>query len=266
MIWKRITRYVLFACIILCGPWLIAGCLDNTDHPMDREVDCSTARLSELVDEALASVDVVDMDTAYDEHLLSDPWAGERAYCESTAPDATWREGPWIKTRELCVNYTCLTWNETNFDTGFGVLKDGTMTLDTLRVESVSETSNGWELIIACGEDDGAESLYMPLRVYGDVDTGCLGGINAAVAGYIQIDSFWIFVEVVDGVVDITAVDVNDLYVHVDLFGIGILDDLISDMVSSIAGWMESDIGEFFGPIAKERVEAAYDEFVAECP
>ena len=39
-----------------------------------------------------------------------------------------------------------------------------------------------------------------------------------------------------------------------------------SDRISWLAGWVESDIEEFFGLMAKESVEAAYDEFVAECP
>lgn len=270
MILKRIARFVLVAGMILCSPWLITGCLDNTDHPMFREADCSAARLTELVDNELASMDEAEVDTAYDEHLLSDPWTGERANCVSTDPDPIWYESPWIKTRELCVNYSCgvspVTWDKTNFRTGFGVLKNGVITFDTLQVESLSETSEGWEFIIACGENDGTTSLYIPLRVYGDVDTGCLGGINLAVAGYVQLDKFSISVEVVDGVVDVTAADVNDLYVHVDLFGWGALDDLISDMVSWIIAWMENDIEEFFGTMAKESVEAAYGEFAAECP
>jgi hypothetical protein len=266
MIWKRIMRHVLVAGMIICGPWLIAGCLDNTDHPIDSEVDCSAAKLSELVDKGLASVDEVDVDKAYDTHLLSDPWTGERATCESTAPDLIWQEGPWIKTREPCVNHSCTFFDETNFGTGFGTLKDGMMTFETLRVESVSETSEGWDVIIVCGEDDGSESLFIPLRVYGDVDLKCIDEINVAMPGYVQIDYFWIFVEVVDGVVDVTAVGVNDLYIHVDPFDVEILDGLLSDYISWLASWMEGDIEEFFGPMAKERVEAAYDEFVAECP
>ena len=272
MIRKRITRYVLVACMILCGPWLVAGCFDNTEnteHPEDLEVDCSTARLSGLIDEALALASV-DADTAYDEHLLSDPWTGERADCESAAPDETWREGPWIKTRELCVDYSCPPfapiYDETNFGTGFGVLKDGTMTFDTLRVQSVSETSNGWDLIITCGENDNSESLFIPLRVYADVDYACLDEINVAMDGYVRIDSFSILIGVVDGVVDVTAVSIDDLYVYVELSGVQAVDDLSSYRVSWLADWMESDIEEFFGLMAKERVEAAYDEFVAECP
>lgn len=266
MILKRIARFVLVAGMILCSPWLITGCLDNTDHPMFRESDCSAARLSELVDNELASMDEAEVDMACDEHLLSDPWTGERANCESTTPDPIWYEDCWIMTRELCRQIDCTFWFETNFRSGFGVRKNGAITLDTLRVESLSETPSGWELMIVCGDDDGATSLYMPLRVYGDVDTGCLGGINIAVAGYVQLDKFSISVEVVDGVVDVTAADVNDLYVHVDLFDNEFLDGLLSDMVSWIASWMENDIEEFFGTMAKESVEAAYGEFAADCP
>jgi hypothetical protein len=273
MIRKRITRYVLVACVILCGPWLIAGCGDSTERPNDQEDQeeyCSVARLSGLIDEALALASV-DVDTAYDEHLLRDPWTGERANCVSTAPDLIWREEPWIQTRELCVHRDCgvppVTWNTTNFRTGFGTLKDGMMTFETLRVESVTQTSDGWAVIIGCGEDDGSDSLFIPLRAYGDRDVGCVGdGINVAVPGYVQIDYFVILVEVVDGVVDVTAADVNDLEIHVDPFGDPVLSGLTSDYVSGLAAWMEADIENFFGLMAKERVEAAYEEFVADCP
>jgi hypothetical protein len=266
MIQKRIMRYVLVASVILFGTWLVIGCADNTGSPMNQEADCDTAMLYGLIDEELASVDMEDVDTSYDEHLLSDPWTGARAECDSTAPDTTWREGPWIIKRELCRQIDCIFSDVTNFRTGYGVLKNGTMTLEPLQIQDVSETSQGWDVYVACGENDGSTSLYIPLRVYFDMDNGCLGDINEAVSGYIQVDSLSILIRIMDGVVSVGFVDINDLYVHSELFGTPTANDLLSDIISSVAGWMEGDSEEFFGLMVKERVEAAYDEFVAECP
>lgn len=278
MIRKRITKYGLAAFLILCVLWLFAGCADNTESQHhedqndqndqdDQDDDCSAARLSGLIDEALALA-TVDVDTAYDEHLLSDPWTGERADCESPAPDPIWREGPWIKTREPCVHHSCVLFDETNFSSGFGALKDGTMTLETIRLQSVSETPDGWDVIITCGwnGDDNSTSLFIPLRVYSDLDTGCLDGIKVAVPGYIEIDYFSIWIVVVDGIVSVNGVYTDDVDVYFELSGIQAIDGLHSDTLSWLASWMERDIEGFFGPMAKESVEAAYDEFVAECP
>jgi hypothetical protein len=266
MIQKRIMRYVMVAGVIFFGTWLVIGCADNTGSPMNQEVNCDTAMLYGLIDEELASVDMEDVDTSYDEHLLSDPWTGERAECESPAPDATWREGPWIIKRELCRQIDCTFWYETNFRSGYGALKDGTMTLEPLQIQDVSETSQGWDVHVACGDNDGTTSLYIPLRIYCDIDTGCIGEINEAVSGYIAADSLSILIRIMDGVVSEYFVSINDLYVHSELFGNSVANGLLSDIISSVAGWMEGDSQEFFGLMVKERVAAAYDEFVAECP
>lgn len=229
------------------------------------EVDCSIARLSELVDNKLALLDLEDVDTSYNEHLLRDSWTGERANCESPAPDSIWVEGPWIKKREPCVNYSCMLWDETNFGTGFGALKYGIMTLETMRVQNISETANGWDVIIELGLNDANTSLFIPLRVYYDLDMECLNEINVAVPGSIQADTISIWIGITDGAVTVTAVDINDLYIYTEPSGVESIDVLISDYTSWLSDWMERDTEEFFGLMAKDLVEQAYEDYVAEC-
>jgi hypothetical protein len=249
-------------CMCVCVLWTVIGCLDTVEPPGKRDTDCSVAGLTEHVDEELESVD---MDAACDVHLLSDPWTGERANCVSTEPDPAWREGPWLKTREYCITHSCVLYDEINYGTGFGVLKNGTMTLDTLHVREAVETDVGWDIIIVCGCDDEVFSLHIPLRVYSDLDLQCLNEINVAVPGYIEFDSLAITVKILGGVVQEPLVEMNDPYVYVEVSGIPEIDATLSDIVSWIASWVQNDLEELFGQAVKERVEAAYGGFAQDC-
>lgn len=255
-------RFIRNTCMCACVLWTFIGCLDTVEPPGKHDTDCSVTGLTERVDEELASLD---MDAACDVHLLSDPWTGERANCVSTEPDPSWREGPWLKTREYCVTYSCVFYDETNFSTGFGVLKNGTLTLDTLHVQEVVETDVGWDTIIVCGCNDDVSSLRIPLRVYIDVDLQCLGEINTAVPGYIEFDSLAITIRIVGGIVQEPFMEMNDLYVEVGVSGIPEIDAILSDIVSWIASWAQNDLEDLFGQTVKAQMEAAYAGFAEDC-
>lgn len=62
------------------------------------------------------------------------------------------------------------------------------------------------------------------------------------------------------------AVEVNDLYVHVELFPVSTCDDLLSDMISWIASWVQEDLADFIGQTVKAQVETAYSGFAEDCP
>ena len=243
--------------------WIVVGCSYPAHSPGQNDSDCSSTGLSGRIDDALA---LVDMDAACDGYLLNDPWTGDRANCASTAPDSVWPESCWIKTREPCHTYPCTFFDETNFGTGFGVHKTGAMTLDTVCVQEAAKTGSGWEMNIVGGHNDGATSLRIPLRVYCDLDTQCLGEINVGVSGYIEADSLAVAIRIVDGIVQEPVVEVNDLYVHVELFAVAACDDLLSDMVSWIASWVQEDLADFIGQTVKAQVETAYSGFTEDCP
>jgi len=250
------------ACVsVACVLWAMAGC---DSSPGTDAAWWSAERLVGLVEAELATAD---LDAAFDAGLLSDPWTGARAEGDHTSPDAVWYPDLWIMTRELPVTYNCgippIEWVEINYGTGYGARKTGVLTHDPLVVEAAVETADGWQLTIACGQDDDVTSLYLPMRVYGDHDNACLGEVNLGVSGYIQMDRVTFMVEIVDGVVQDPTVALNDLHVHVDLFGNGFLDGLLSDIISSIAGWTQGYMHDVIGQAVKGRVEAAYVQFAA---
>ena len=242
--------------------WIVIGCTDTVERPGKDDIDCSAAGLSALIDEGLASVT---LDADYDSGLLVDLWSGERANCESMAPDTAWRDGPWIKTREPCEDHQCVYFVETNYGSGFGVLKSGAMTLEDLHVRTSTRTDDGWNLAISCGQNDGAVSLRIPLRIYHDLDLVCIGEINVAVEGYYEFDSISISIGIVDGVVGEPVVRIDDVYVHVELSGVDAIDGLVSETVSWIASSVSDDLEDLFGAAAKARVETAYARFAQDC-
>ena len=254
----HLTRNALiFSCLL----GIIAGCSDPADSTEPK--DCSAAGLAGCIEQAL---EAVDMDSACNAYLATDPWSGARATCESTAPDSDWPESGWIKTREPCITHSCVFFDETNYGTGFGVRKSAALTMDAVCVRKTVKTDTGWEITIGCGENDGTVSLTIPLRVYCDLDTGCSGEINQAVSGTITLDSLLIELRIVGGVVQEHSIHTDDLYIHIDPFGVSACDALMSDMASWIASWATGDFADFIGLIVKTEVEGAYAAFAADCP
>ena len=245
--------------LLLLG--IIAGCSGPVDTK--EPIDCSAAGLAGCIEQALATVD---MDAACDAYLKTDPWSGDRATCESPAPDPVWPGSCWIKTREPCITRSCVFWNETNYGTGYGVRKTAALTVDAVRVHEPVKTDSGWEITIGYGANDGADSLTIPLRVYCDVDTACLGEINQAVSGTIKLDALLITLRIANGVFLQPSVQMNDVYVEMVQFGVPACDDLISDMVSWIVSWTSGDFAEFIALTVQTEVEGAYATFAAACP
>ena len=119
---------------------------------------------------------------------------------------------------------------------------------------------------LRCAQNRGADSLTIPLRVYCDVDTACLGEINQAVSGTIKLDALLITLRIANGVVLQPSVQMNDVYVEMVQFGVPACDDLISDMVSWIVSWTSGDFAEFIALNVQTEVEGAYANFAAACP